>query len=174
MRLITRLAALCVALLSAFGETVYLRVDGIPGEETAKGFVGTMQVFAFTHEIVSPRDPATGLATGRRQHQPIRCVVQQGLSLPLLAQALAENKVIPKVDVSFLKPNIEGIDTVYFKYTLTNATISSIRPWMPNVKDSSTTNFGAQVEVAFTYQTIQWNSVTGAKVFEDSWSGVGP
>lgn len=38
-------------------------VTGPAGEET-------MEVYGFSHEVVSPRDAASGLPTGKRQHKP--------------------------------------------------------------------------------------------------------
>jgi type VI secretion system secreted protein Hcp len=131
-----------------------------------------MKVFGFSHEIVSPRDVATGQASGKRQHQPFRCVVQQGKSTPQLFQALSVNKVIPTVTVSFFRPNPigDGTTELYIKYVLTNASISSVRPWMANIKDTSVANFGSQVELAFTYEKITWTYTNGGITAEDSWS----
>jgi len=33
---------------------------------------GKMEVYGFSHEVVSPRDAASGLPTGKRQHKPVR------------------------------------------------------------------------------------------------------
>src|SRR5436190_7126906 len=44
----------------------------IEGESTLKGFEKSMVCLGFSHEIVSPRDPASGLPTGTRRHKPTR------------------------------------------------------------------------------------------------------
>ena len=55
--------------------TAYLRVVGtrqgeIKGSVTQKGREGRIAVIAVSHELLSPRDAATGQATGKRQHKP--------------------------------------------------------------------------------------------------------
>ena len=55
----------------------YVKVEGqtqghIKGSVTQKGREDLIMVLATTHSVVSPRDMATGLSTGKRQHKPIR------------------------------------------------------------------------------------------------------
>jgi type VI secretion system secreted protein Hcp len=167
--------ALIIALLGTASilaeDRVFAFIDGIPGEVTTRGLEGQVKVVAFNHEVRSPRDSASGLATGKRQHSPVRFVCELGRSTPLLYQALSLNKVIPKIEMSFFRPNPtgDGTEEMYFKIILTNATVSSARAWMPNVKDQSSLPFGSEVEVGFTYQKISWTYTNGGITFEDSW-----
>jgi len=46
-----------------------------------------IDVTAVSHEIVSPRDPASGLPTGKRQHKPISITMEWGATTPLLLNA---------------------------------------------------------------------------------------
>jgi len=53
----------------------YLKLKGqktgaIKGSVTQKGREGLILVIAVSHEIVSPRDSASGLPTGKRMHKP--------------------------------------------------------------------------------------------------------
>ncbi|HZF48038.1 MAG TPA: type VI secretion system tube protein Hcp, partial [Polyangiaceae bacterium] len=53
----------------------YLKLKGqtqgeIKGSVTQKGREGKIMVIAVSHEIMSPRDPASGLPTGKRMHKP--------------------------------------------------------------------------------------------------------
>ena len=53
----------------------YLTLKGqkqgaIRGSVTQKGRENSILVHAFSNEILSPRDPATGLPTGKRMHKP--------------------------------------------------------------------------------------------------------
>ncbi len=171
MRKIIGSLALLLAISTGYAaEQVFLSVQGITGEATQKGREGMMQVLAYSHEIVSPRDPATGQASGRRQHNPLKVVIPQSRSLPPLFQALSQNKVLPKVELLFYKTNVEGLEYLAFTYTLTNAGIQAIRPWMPNKHDASTADYGAEVEVAFTYQKIEWNDLSSATTAGDDWA----
>jgi type VI secretion system secreted protein Hcp len=168
IRFVIALLSLAIPLHAA--DFVYLVIDGIPGEVVQKGREGWVRALAFNHEIVSPRDPATGLASGRRQHQPLRVVIPHDKSLPPLMQALVLNKPILKITVNFFRPNASGVDELYMKYDLTNVSVSSMRPWMPNTRDPNTLDFGAQVEVAFTYQRIAWTFINGGITADDTWS----
>ena len=47
-----------------------------------------IDVTAVSHEIVSPRDAASGLPTGKRQHKPITITTEWGASTPLFLNAL--------------------------------------------------------------------------------------
>lgn len=164
------LAVLLAAVATCFAEPVYMLIPNIEGEVVQKGREGWIQVFAFSHEVVSPRDPATGQATGKRQHQPFRCVLAQSKATPLLFAALAKNEKIPKVTINFFKASqTSGVETLYYKIELTNASLSSVRPWMANVKDPTVANFGSQVEIAFVYEKITWTATDGPVTSEDSW-----
>lgn len=53
----------------------YLKLSGkkqgqIKGSVTQKGRENTIMVIAVSHEILSPRDAASGIATGKRMHKP--------------------------------------------------------------------------------------------------------
>src|SRR5687767_9464430 len=97
------LAATGASLQAA--ETVFLSIRDIRGEVIQKGREGMMEVYGFSHEIISPRDAASGLPTGKRQHTPFRVVIRQSQATPLLLQAQSRNEVIPEVKVLFFRPS---------------------------------------------------------------------
>jgi type VI secretion system secreted protein Hcp len=54
----------------------YLKLTGktqgeIKGSNTQKGREDQIMVIGYNHEVVSPRDAASGLPTGKRQHKPL-------------------------------------------------------------------------------------------------------
>ena len=129
-----------------------------------------MEVYGFSHEIVSPRDAASGLPTGRRQHSPMRLVIRQSQATPLLLQAQSRNEVIPEVKILFFRPSQTGTEQQYFTYTLKNARITSFRTWAPNKQDPAATPYLPSSELAFTYETITWTYVDGGGVeHTDDW-----
>jgi len=76
----------------------YLTLKGqkqgnINGSVTQKGRENSILVHAFSQEVVSPRDPASGLATGKRQHKPLLIVKEIDKSSPLLWNALINNEI---------------------------------------------------------------------------------
>ena len=77
----------------------YLRLKGakqgvIQGSSTQRGQEGKIVVVASNHEIIVPRDAATGLATGKRQHAPIIITKEIDKASPLLYTALVTNEQI--------------------------------------------------------------------------------
>lgn len=149
------------------GSIAYMKVMGgsklgdILGEVTQKGREGQHGVLAFSHEIVSPRDAASGLPTGKRQHQPFRVVKLLNKGTPLLTQALANNETFKQVVIDFWAASAAtGAEVKVLSYTLNGASVVSIRPWMPNRQDSSTTGYTPAEEISFVYQSITttyWN-----------------
>lgn len=161
------LAAPTASLRAA--ESVFLSIRNIQGEVTQKGREGFMEVYGFSHEVLSPRDAASGLPTGRRQHTPLRVVIRQSQATPLLLQAQSRNEVLPEVKVLFFRPSPTGTEQQYFTYTLTNVRVVSMRTWNPNKLDAAATTYIPCSEVAFTYQTITWTYNDGGVEHQDSW-----
>jgi type VI secretion system secreted protein Hcp len=109
-------------------------------------------VLSLSHEIVSPRDPASGLPTGKRQHKPLSLTVQWGPSMPKFINALVSNENLTSVLIGLLR---NGAQVATIK--LTNASVS----------DYLQTDQGAQV--TFTYQKITWTWVDGGITATDDW-----
>ena len=89
----------------------YLKLKGqtqgsIKGSVTQKGRENTIMVIAVSHEIVSPRDLASGQATGRRQHHPFVITKELDKSSPLLYNALCTNENITQFELQFFRPKI--------------------------------------------------------------------
>lgn len=164
-----------LAQASASGSAVYMSIVGqsgrLEGEVTLKGMEGWHRVYAYSHEIVSPRDAASGLPTGRRQHTPFRIVKLINKSSPQLFNALTKNEVLPTVEVSIWTPSgAGGADVRVLTYRLTNASVASVRPWMPNKFDTSTSTYAPEEEITFTYQTIEITYHNGNITAADDWS----
>jgi type VI secretion system secreted protein Hcp len=162
-------AALLLIAAAPAAEPVESIITGRDGPITGEGREGSVMVLGFEHEIVSPRDPASGQATGRRQHKPVRIVKPIDKSSPLLYRALATNEVLPTVEFRFRRPTDKGA-AVYYTVTLTNASISSVRQWKPNTRDLSADRAGDLEEVSFIYRTITWRYEDGGIEHTDTWS----
>jgi type VI secretion system secreted protein Hcp len=139
----------------------YLTLTGqklglISGGVTQKGRAGTLEVIACNHEVISPRDAASGLPTGKRLHKPFEVTVAVDIATPLLYTALVNNENITKWELKFNKPEAQGTEQNYFTINLENANIASIQLRMLNNKNPELTRFETCVDVAFTYQKITW------------------
>ena len=156
----------------------YLRLKAqkqgdIAGSVTLKGREKQIMVIAVEHEVVSPRDPASGLPTGKRQHKPLVITKELDRSSPLLYTALVTNENISSFTLDFLAPQSKagavGTEINAYTISLTNARIASIRTVMPNNKIPELTKLATYEEVAFTYQKITWTWNDGAITASDDW-----
>jgi len=117
----------------------YVKIKGskqgqIKGQSTtrpAKLSDDAIEIAAFDMGVEAPRDPSSGLPTGRRQHKPIVITKEVDPTSPKLRQALATNEVF----TSFVLVGPEaGIQGGTITVTLTNARISAITPILPAVQ----------------------------------------
>jgi len=158
--------------------TTLLQVTGqkqgpILGEVTQKGREGQHRLLGYSHEIVCLRDAATGLPTGKRQHQPFRIIKLLNQGSPLLMTAMTSGENLSSVVVDVWSVNATGLEAKVMTYTLTNAHIVSIRPWMPNHSDLSAQSYPPAEEIAFTYQTITVRFQPTGTESTDAWNAGG-
>ena len=124
---------------------------------------------AFSHEIHSPRDPASGLPTGKRIHQPFVITKEIDKSSPLLYSALVNNETLTGWELQCFAAKSAGLEVNNYTVTLTNASIAAINSIMLNNKVPENTKMPMMEEVSFTYQKIQWTWVDGGITTEDDW-----
>ena len=133
----------------------YLKLKGqksgeIKGSVTQKGREGKIMVIAVSHEVVSPRDAASGLPTGKRMHKPFVITKELDKSSPLLYNVLTNNENIPEWELQFWQPSATGAEKQHYTIKLTNAIISSVSP---SVKSE-----GLPTEVlGIKYSKVVWN-----------------
>jgi type VI secretion system secreted protein Hcp len=157
----------------------YLKLKGqkageIKGSVTQKGREGKIMVIAVSHEIVSPRDAASGLPTGKRMHKPFVITKELDKSSPLLYNALTQNENIPEWELQFWTPQLSaatgvGAEKQHYTVKLTNANIANISFRMLNNKNPELTRYAEYEEIAFTYQKIEWTWVDGGIMAMDDW-----
>lgn len=167
-------AALAPASVLHAAEPAYLEIVGetqgaIHGDVTIAGREDTIEVHAFSHQIIAPRDAASGLPTGKRQHKPMTIVKRIDKATPLLANLLTHNENLTTFTLTFWRKDQTGREVAYYKIELLNAQIVSIRPWMPNTNDPATAAIQPSEEIAFVYQKIIWTWQDGGITAEDDW-----
>jgi type VI secretion system secreted protein Hcp len=147
------------------------RSGEIKGSVTAPGHQGSIRVVAAHHEVISPRDPQSGQATGKRMHKPFVATKEVDQSSPVLYRMLASNETITSMVVRFMAPSpTSGAEINNYTVTLTNAGISDISFVMPVTTDSTSSKSPEVEQVSFTYQKIEWTWVEGDISASDSWS----
>ncbi len=161
------LSAVALAPLSADAAlNAYLKLKGqktgeIKGSVTQKGREGKIMVIAVSHEIVSPRDPQSGLPTGKRMHKPIVITKEIDKASPLLHNALVNNENIPEWEL-MVYDTVNGVEKPTYTIKLTNASIASIR--LVQGADGK-----LQQEITFVYKKIEWTWVDGGITALDDW-----
>ena len=157
----------------------YLKLTGqkqgeLKGSITQKGRENKIGVIAVSHDIVSPRDAASGLPTGKRMHKPLIITKELDKSTPLLLGALCTNENIKDFELQFWTPQLKaatgtGAEVQHFTIKLTNANIASIAFRMANNKHPDLMRLAEYEEVAFTYEKIEWTWTEGGIMATDSW-----
>jgi type VI secretion system secreted protein Hcp len=157
----------------------YLKLKGrksgeIKGSVTQKGREGKIMVIAVSHDLVSPRDAASGLPTSRRMHKPFVITKELDKSSPLLYKVFADNENLLEWELQFWTPQMRaatgvGSETQHYTIRLTNASIASIDFRMANNKHPDLMKLSEYEEVAFTYEKIEWTWVDGGITAMDNW-----
>lgn len=153
----------------------YLTLTGerqgvINGSCKQKGRENTILVQAVEHEVTIPRDPQTGLATGKRIHHPLTVLKAVDMSSPLLYMALTSGEHMKTVEIKWYQINEKGQEENYFTTKLEDALIVSIKEWKKNCLDPALAYLTDMEEVSFTYRRIIWRSMKEGVESEDDWS----
>ena len=155
--------------LNAYLSIVAEKQGQILGSVTQKGREGKILVSAMTHEIVCPRDPASGRPTGKRMHKPFVITKELDKSSPLLYNVLVNNENITEWETQFWQPSATGAEVQHYTVKLINANIASIHFRMLNNKNPELMKYAEYEEIAFTYQKIIWTWTQGGITAEDDW-----
>ena len=92
------------------------------GEVTAPARKDKWQnALSFAMEVQSPRDTATGSASGKRQWKSVKVLKKWGASSPQALTALANNEILSEVVIEFTRTNPNGEEYVYQSVKLTDA-----------------------------------------------------
>ena len=166
------LAAALVAPTFA-AENAYLFLKGqksgnINGSVTLKGFENSIQVDSVAEDVVSPRDPQSGLPTGQRLHKPLILVISLDKSWPLLMNVMSTNENLANAEIRFVVPDARtGANAVQRTIRLTNANIAEIQDY--TVDAATGTPKGSVVKLQLTYQKIEWTWTAGGITAMDDW-----
>ncbi len=177
-KLVCVLVAILVLVSSSSAHaamSAYMKIKGkrgvaIVGGVTQRGREGASQIVASSHEIVSPRDPASGLPTGKRMHKPFTVTMEIDKAVPLLFKAMVSNDTLQEVSIQYYKASTGGgVEQQYYTVKLTNASISSINFRQQNTVNPDLVRYPEMVEISFTYQKINWTFTDGNVSAEDDW-----
>ncbi|HYF91804.1 MAG TPA: type VI secretion system tube protein TssD [Symbiobacteriaceae bacterium] len=142
-----------------------LRINGelIEGDTYDQNRREMIELAAFEQSVITAREAGSGLATGRRQYQPLLIRKRIDKSSPLLMKALTENSVVD-AEFGFYRPNPtgDGTEERFYEIAIRRGRVSSVKI----VQDSS----GVPMEeVTFVFHTISWTYTNGGVTHEDTW-----
>jgi type VI secretion system secreted protein Hcp len=155
-------------------QNFYITIQGqkqgaIKGDVTLKGHEGAILGLALSHEIVSPRDSASGLPSGKRMHKPMKITTPWGSAMPKLLNSLYNNENLTSVHMSFLRPTATGAEAQFMTIDLSNASVSDLVSIVPNGSDPSMVKVQEYNEISFTYQKITTTFTVGGITATDNW-----
>lgn len=159
-------------------ETVhlYLKANGneVKGEstQTSLGRADSIECVAYEQGVLTTREAATNVITGRRQYSPLKLVKRIDKSSPLLMKALVNNEKIDAI-FKFFRPNPAGDGTTEQFYTveLKSGNIASVRQYVPATIHPETANDPPLEEVTLVFRDISWTYTQGGVTHEDTWAG---
>jgi type VI secretion system secreted protein Hcp len=133
--------------------TITLTATGAQSGAITAGNEAPLTCVRFSHSIVSPRDAASGLPTGKRMHKPLICTTRNvSKGILRLFKVLTQNENLKSAVFT-----ATGSDTSVLK--LSNANVASI--------ESRSDDSGLYFDIAFTYQKIEWTKE--GVTFSDDW-----
>jgi type VI secretion system Hcp family effector len=158
-----RIVALAIVLFALGSSTLAAGDISVTIDTSKQGQIKT-QATEFRYSQ-SPRDMATGQASGRRMarqpNEPIVVVKEVDKTSPFFVQAAAKGELLPAVLFEFSRRGSDGKTEVYQTVRLTNALISSVH--MLNGGDRP------MQEISFTFQKIEYEHKQGKAAAADSW-----
>jgi type VI secretion system secreted protein Hcp len=156
----------------------YMRLTGqsqgeIRGSVTLAGREDSILIIAYGHDVVSPRDAASGLLTAKRQHSPLRITKEIDRSTPLLMNAWANGEMMTQFELRFWRPSATGKETQFYTILLEGARIVSISQEMLNNQYPENAAHKEREHVTFVYDRIEWVFEDGGIAFNDGWRYAG-
>jgi type VI secretion system secreted protein Hcp len=154
--------------------SAYLRLTGetqgeIKGSVTQRGREDSIEVIGSSHLMSAPRDPASGLPRGKRQHNPFVIIKNVDKSSPLIYQLLTQNENITEWKIDYWRPSSSGKEEQFYSVELVNASVAKIEFEQLNNKYPENMPHAERESIHFCYQKIIWTWVDGGITAEDDW-----
>lgn len=131
-------------------------VEGPDGALEGPRENGSSLVYEFNHEVYLPYEMETNRVQGSRRITAYTLVKDIDKITPILYQYCCEGTKLPKVTIVLYKIK-ETSEVPYFNYILENATIVSVKNYMPSTKQKENESVGHLEEVKFMAEKFTWN-----------------
>ena len=133
----------------------------IIGGSTEAGKEGSIECISYSHSIVSPRDAASGMPTGKRQHKPFTIVKEVDKATPYLLTAIINNE---RLDIIFRFYTSENYN--YYTITLDGAYVASFSQSYSSMGSDAAP---PQEVISFVYEKITWCWESDGSTATDDW-----
>jgi type VI secretion system secreted protein Hcp len=135
---------------------VYLQIEGIKGESKDSAHQGWIECAEVRWSVVQPRSATASTGGGhtaeRAQLKDVVFEKISDLASPILLQACAMGKTIPKAKFEFMRADGDGKPIKYFEIQLDNVLISGVAP-------SLTAGNLLSEYVSLKYSKIKWSYI---------------
>jgi type VI secretion system secreted protein Hcp len=139
------------------------------GSVTQKGHEGKIRVTAISYGVVCPRDPASGLATGKRVEQPVVFSLNWDSCSPQFFSAAYSNENLATVLFEYFGADKTGLERLDHTVKLTNASIAEIHEAYAAMTDTGTADGNDVQTVSLTFQKIEITNTVGGITAIDDW-----
>ena len=142
----------------------YVTIEGtkqgaLTGESVRPRHEGELAGLAFHYSVAHPRDAGSGMATGRRIHQPISFVKEWGAASPQIFQALVTNETIKSAVFEFVRTADTGEEIVFHSIKVSSARVTEIEQF---IDDSELAPTGKGLEkISLVFQRIEIENLDG-------------
>ena len=148
------------------GQKVYISVLGkVQGQFPGEGATTKIELTNFEMENVSPRDLATGQASGKRQHLPVLAQKPTGPATAQFFKAFTSNEQLTTVTFEVYKPGTGGALIQDYKIVLGNATIANFKQVYAAEGQKGFVDL-----LKFTYQSCE--VTVGGVTVSDTWPSI--
>ncbi len=154
--------------------SLLLKANGtqIQGDSTQTSLnrANTIECVYYEQAVRTAREAGSGMATGRRQYEPLLIRKRLDKASPLLMKALTTNQVI-ECKFMFFRPNPTGDGTTEQFYTVETkrGRLASIKQFVPDSLIPADSTQPPQEEVTMVFHTISWTHTNGGVQHEDTW-----
>ncbi len=155
---------------------LFLKTNGTmiegEGSQTSLGRKGSIECASYRASVAAARDAGSGVATGRRHHEPIVFMKRIDKSSPLLAKALVANEAV-EATFLFFRPSPTGDGTTEQFYTVAvkQGRIAELRQVAADPADPGSASAPLE-EVHLVFGEITWTYTNGEVTASDSLRGL--
>ncbi|MGK3142815.1 Hcp family type VI secretion system effector [Pantoea sp. C2G6] len=152
---------------------LWLKDDGgypVKGSVDVQQREGSIEITALAHGVSLPTDDLSGKITATHEHCPFILTKALDSSSPYLYQFVSSGKILKSAELKFYRINYVGLEEEYFNVLLENARISSVVPFMEDVKAPGYKRHAHLELLEMTYEKITWKYLDGNIIHSDCWN----